>query len=218
MAETTATQGASDGAGNQNQTQNLPGQQTEQGTQQQQQQTPKTYTEQDFVSEVDKRVTQAINSFKDNHMPELVKQAQQEAEKLAKMNAEQKAKYAQEQAEAEYKQRLADLNKRELRMEAHAILEEKGLSPKLLEVLPFESAEGVKAAIDNVETVFRAAVEAAVNERIKSPAPKTGGAPGVAKTGREGYMAQLAKARESKDNVAAIAVKQAAAKEGIYLD
>jgi len=215
MDENNVTQGAAVGADDQNQTQNLEGQQTQQQTQQQDVEPPKTFTEKEFQSEVDRRVTQALDSFKTEQVPTLLKQAQQEAEKLAKMNAEQKAQYEREQQEAEYNTRLAELNKRELRMEAHTILEEKGLSPKLLDAIPMESADGVKAAIDNLETVFRSAVEDAVNERIKTPAPKTGV---QAPTGRAGYEAQLAEAKKNGNTVAAIAVKQAAAKENIYLD
>jgi|GEM_PF-3430589 len=221
MAENNVTQGAVEGAAEQNPVQNLTGQQNAQNTQEpaaQAQEPPKTFTEKEFQSEVDRRVTQALESFKTEQVPSLLKQAQQEAEKLAKMNAEQKSQYEREQQETAYKSRLAELNKRELRMEAHGILEERGLSPKLLDMLPFESAEGVKAAIDNVETVFRSAVETAVNERIKSPAPKTGGAPGAAKTGREGYLAALAKAHADQNNIAAITIKQEAAANGIYLD
>ena len=218
MAENNVTQGAVEGAAEQNPAQNLPGQQNTQEPAAPPQVPPKTFTEKEFQSEVDRRVTQALEGFKTEQVPILLKQAQQEAEKLATMNAEQKAQYEREQQETEYKTRLAELNKRELRMEAHSILEERGLPSALLSMLPFESAEGVKSAIDNTEKVFRSAVEAAVNERIKSPAPKAGGAPGVTKTGREGYLAALAKAHADKNNVAAISIKQEAARNGIYLD
>lgn len=95
-------------------------------TQSQQEQKPaKTYTEAELQSEADRRVTKALETFKTKELPGLIKSAQTEAEKLAKMTADEKAKHEREKAEAEYNERLQKLTRGELRLEAHKTLTER---------------------------------------------------------------------------------------------
>ena len=91
--------------------------------------------------------------------------AQEEAKNLAKMNAEEKAKY-------ELKKREEEVTRRELTAEAKSILSEKGLSTDLFSLLNYESAETVQESIKVLETAIQKATEKAVEDRLKGNAPK----------------------------------------------
>lgn len=108
-----------------------------------------------------------------------------EAQKLATMNATQKAEYERDQLKKEldeYKRKdsLAEMSKT-----ARKILADEGISipDELLTVLVTTDAEKTKAAVDGFKTAFKEAVEAAVKERLKGEPPKkgTGGAPSMTK-------------------------------------
>lgn len=104
-----------------------------------------------------------------------VEKAKTEAEKLAKMNADQKAEYERQQREAKLTEREAEITKRELRASALETLAEKGLPKGLADILNYTDADSTKESLDAVETAFRAAVEAGVNERLKGNPPGGGG-------------------------------------------
>lgn len=129
-------------------------------------------------SEFDKRVAKALETAKSKWQTEQAKaieDAKTEAEKLAKMNAEQKAQYEKEKQEADFNKRMKDLTTRELKAEAYEQLAEKNLPKELVELLNYESADTVKASMEAVEKAFQCAVEKAVNEKLKGKgAPKAG--------------------------------------------
>ncbi|GIP57905.1 DUF4355 domain-containing protein [Paenibacillus woosongensis] len=104
-----------------------------------------------------------------------VEKAKTEAEKLAKMNADQKAEYERQQREAKLAEREAEITKRELRASALETLAEKGLPKGLADILNYTDADSTKESLEAVETAFRAAVEAGVNERLKGNPPGGGG-------------------------------------------
>lgn len=144
---------------------------------------PKTFDEwlnknKSFQSEFDKRIAKALETAKTKWYAEYEKKLEDvktEAQKLAKMNAEEKAKYEQEKREAEYQKRLRNLTTRELKAEAYETIAEKGLPKELVEILNYESAETVKASMEAVEKAFQTAVEKAVNEKLRGKgAPRSG--------------------------------------------
>lgn len=94
-----------------------------------------------------------------------------EAAKLAKMNAEEKAQHEREKREKELADREAAVTRRELKAEARAQLAEQGLPAKLADVLDFSSAENCKASFESVTAAFNEAVQDAVNERLRSKEP-----------------------------------------------
>lgn len=129
-------------------------------------------------SEFDKRVTKALETAKskwDTELETKLAEAKTEAEKLAKMNADQKAEYERQQREAKLTERETEITRRELRASALETLAEKGLPKGLADILNFTDAESTKGSIEAVETAFRAAVEAGVNERLKGSPPGGGG-------------------------------------------
>lgn len=107
---------------------------------------------------------------------EKLEHAKTEAEKLAKMTAEQKAEYERQQKETELANREADITRRELRAQALETLAEKGLPKQLADILVYTDAQATNDSITAVEKVFRGAVEAGVNERLKGNPPGGGGA------------------------------------------
>lgn len=94
-----------------------------------------------------------------------------EAEKLAKMNKEEKAAYMQQKKEKELSDRESAVARKELMAEAKNTLAEKKLPAGLAEVLNYTNAESCNKSIDAVEKAFQAAVEAAVQERLKGGEP-----------------------------------------------
>ncbi len=133
-----------------------------------------------YQSEFDKRVAKALETAKGKWSAEqqkAIEEAKTEAEKLAKMNADQKAQYEREKQEADYQKRLAELNARELKATAKETLVAEGLPLELAEVLNYTDADTCNKSIEAVKTAFQGAVEKAVNEKLKGKgAPKTGDA------------------------------------------
>lgn len=99
-----------------------------------------------------------------------------ESQKMAKMNAEQKAQYETEKKEQELSDRESEITKRELKMMAKEALIEKGLPVELADTLIYTDAENCTASIEAVEKSFKTAVEKAVENRLKnsSNTPKNG--------------------------------------------
>lgn len=132
-----------------------------------------------YQSEFDKRVNKALETARGKWQTEqqkAIEDAKTEAEKLAKMNADQKAQYEKEKQEADFNKRLADLNARELKATAKETLGEKGLPLELAEVLNYADADTCNKSIEAVGKVFQQAVEKAVNEKLRGNGTPKGGA------------------------------------------
>lgn len=108
--------------------------------------------------------------------------AKTEAEKLAKMNADQKAEYERQKREDELTNRENEITRRELRATALETLAEKGLPKQLADILVFTDAESTNASLDAVEKAFREAVETGVNERLRGSVPGGKGGSTTTKT------------------------------------
>lgn len=125
-------------------------------------------------AEFDRRVQKAIDTAVSNAQQKwqaLTDDKLSEAEKLAKMNKEEKAAYMQQKKEKELSDRESAVARKELMAEAKNTLAEKKLPAGLAEVLNYTNAESCNKSIDAVEKAFQAAVEAAVQERLKGGDP-----------------------------------------------
>ena len=125
-------------------------------------------------AEFDRRVQKAIDTAVSNAQQKwqaLTDDKLSEAEKLAKMNKEEKAAYMQQKKEKELSDRESAVARKELMAEAQNTLAEKKLPAGLAEVLNYTNAESCNKSIDAVEKAFQAAVEAAVQERLKGGEP-----------------------------------------------
>ena len=128
----------------------------------------------EYQAEFDRRVQKAIETAK-TKWQEVNDAEKSEAEKLAKMNKEQKLEYEAQKANKEKDNALAELNAYKLKEQALTIASEKGLEVSLLNLIDFKTvtAERLNENIDNLSAVFNKAVEKAVNERLKEDTPIT---------------------------------------------
>lgn len=129
-------------------------------------------------AEFDRRVSKAMEKQKATLTEEFGKTLEEklsEAKKLEKLNAEQKAEYERQMKDKALSEREAAVAKRELTAEAISQLSEKGLPQELSTCLNYDSAEACKASLEAVEKAFSAAVEKAVNDKLRGNPPKSGG-------------------------------------------
>lgn len=99
-------------------------------------------------------------------------QKQKEAEKLAKMNENEKFQYELEKREKAIEAKERELTLAENKNQAGIILNEKGLSLSLVDFVVAEDAETMKSNIDLLERAFRQSVKAEVEKRMGSNTPK----------------------------------------------
>ncbi|MGM0239476.1 DUF4355 domain-containing protein [Enterococcus sp. AZ103] len=132
---------------------------------------------------IDKRLSKSLETARtkwETDANKRVEEARSEAERLAALSAEEKATEEAKAKNAEDEKRLADITRRELRLEALEILAEKELPKELIETIVLTDSDACKASIEAVEQVFRSAVEDAVNKRLANsadnPAGNNGGA------------------------------------------
>lgn len=135
---------------------------------------PKTFDDilkdNNYKSEFEKRISEAIKVERrkwDATSQTKIDEARTEAEKVAKMTAEQKAKYEEEKRVADIERREKELNTKELKIQADTILAEKNLPKSLSEIVIYENADTCIKSIEVIETAFNEAVESAVNERLR---------------------------------------------------
>lgn len=125
-----------------------------------------------YQAEFDRRVQKAIDTARTKwEADEQTKRT--EAEKLAKMDAEQKAKYELKKANEERDTAIAKLNAYELKNTAIKIAQEKGLDIFLLEDIDFskQTAETITTIIDTKKAVFDKALEKAIKDKFKEKSP-----------------------------------------------
>lgn len=137
----------------------------------QEQQGEKTFSQKD-VNAIIARETAKLQKKFETQLDEKLTEAQ----KMAKMNAEQKADYERKQAEKRLNEREAGITRRELMASAKDVLLEKKLDTSLAEILDYTDAEACNKSIDTVVKVVTAAIEKGVDMRIKASAsvPKAG--------------------------------------------
>ncbi len=127
----------------------------------------KTFTQEELNSIIDKRLERERKDAQSR-----IEKAVTEAQKLAKMSADERAQHEREELQKTLSAREAEITRRELRAEAKSQLSDRGLPIELSEVLPYTDADTTNAALEAVEKVFRQAVEKGVTERLRGNAPK----------------------------------------------
>lgn len=101
-----------------------------------------------------------------------------EAEKLAKMTDDERKKFDLEKREQDLNSKEKAITLRELKAETAKSLAEKGLPAEVLDLVLADDAETTAKRTDTFKSVFDAAVQAAVEERLKGKAPSGGGGGG----------------------------------------
>ena len=125
-------------------------------------------------AEFDRRMQKAIDTAVSNAQQKwqaLTDDRLSEAEKLAKMNKEEKAAYMQQKKEKELIDRETEITRKELMAEAKNTLAEKKLPVGLADVLNYADADSCSKSISAVEKAFQEAVETAVQDRLKGGKP-----------------------------------------------
>jgi hypothetical protein len=112
-----------------------------------------------------------------------------EAQKLATMNATQKAEYERDQLQKELDKLKRENSIAEMSKTARKILSESNINipDELLSLMVTTDAEETKSAVDSFSKLFKDAVESAVKERLKGETPKKGS--GTAAMTKEQIMA-----------------------------
>lgn len=131
-------------------------------------------------AEFDRRMQKAMNTAVTNAREKwqiMTDDKVSEAEKLAKMTAQERAQYLQKKKEKELADREAQITKRELMATAKNMLTEKGIPLELAEFLNYTDADSCNKSIAAIEKAFQSAVEKAVEDRLKggNPPKKAGG-------------------------------------------
>ena len=95
-----------------------------------------------------------------------------EAERVAKMSAEEKAKHEQEKREREFAEREAELSRKERTAAARDLLAEKGAPAALIGAVDVSSDEAVASSVEAVVKAFNVAVSAEVAKKLAGAPPK----------------------------------------------
>lgn len=141
------------------------------------QEQPKTFDDilsnKEYQAEFDRRINKAIETSKNKLLAELEAE-KTEAEKLAKMKAEEKLQYELDKTNKAKDDAIAELNAYKLEREAVDIATEKHLPISFLKNIDFRriKAEEINDKIEGMSRDFQEAVEKAVNDRLKEPARK----------------------------------------------
>lgn len=129
-----------------------------------------------FQSEFDKLMSKGQETALAKARAEWEAEAQakaDEAAKLAKMTADEKAKHEREKQEKALLEREKAVARRELTAEAISQLTDKGLPIELASCLNYDNADSCKSSMEAVEKAFNLAVEKVVNEKLRGSAPKS---------------------------------------------
>ncbi|MED4377977.1 DUF4355 domain-containing protein [Schinkia azotoformans] len=137
-----------------------------------------TYTEQDFQKKLQEELAKATAKHNED-----IEAARSEAEKLAKMTADEKAKYEFEQREKKVEEKEKEIVLRELRAETLNTLSEKNIPQEVIDIVLADNAENTAKNIDAFKSVFDKAVQAAVEARLSGKSPQVGS--GTATKGTE---------------------------------
>ncbi len=142
---------------------------------------PKTFTQADvdklIQSEADKRVTEALKTKEAKWQEEFkgkLEQERKEAERLAKLSADEKRQEELKKKNDEISQKESELRKRELKLDTINVLSEKQLPIEFSDFLMVNDAETTNENIKRFSEAFSKSIENAVNERLKGNPPKGG--------------------------------------------
>ncbi len=126
----------------------------------------------EYQSAFDKKIAQSLQTAKAK-WDEESKTKMAEAEKLAKMDKDEKEKYEKEQLEKKIAEYEARENARTLKDEAINIASQKEIPISYLELINFETmnAEQVKSAIETIETLRNKDRENYLNNALKQKTP-----------------------------------------------
>lgn len=130
----------------------------------------------EYQREFDKLVNKSLTTAKTNWEKDIRNQIEQErteAEKLAKMDADQKIKYELNKAKAQNETLQNELNAINLYKTASNIAKEKGLPTGYLDLIDFskENADSITDKIGKLEEIRTRDLESYLNSKLRQPTP-----------------------------------------------
>lgn len=130
-------------------------------------------------AEFDRRMSKGIDTAVSNESARLktvFDQQLDEQTRIAKMTETERAAYLDKKRADDFARREADLTRRELTASAKDTLTNKGLPIELADILVYTDKDACDKSIEKVESTFRKAVQAAVDEKLKgkNDPPKDG--------------------------------------------
>lgn len=154
----------------------------------------------EYQSAFDKKIAQSLQTARAK-WEEDSKTKQAEADKLARMDEDQKRNYELEQEKARANKAESELNAYKLKTETIRQASQRGISIEYLETIDFsrENAESINKKLDIFEKTSKAALEKAISEYSKEPAPKTGDCINNHKSESEMTYEELCKLAKYKD-------------------
>lgn len=130
----------------------------------------------EYQSEFDRRVAKALDTAKDKWVADYTAKMElekTEAEKLAKMNAEQKLNYELKKTKEELDKKNSELNSITLYRQASKMATEKDLPVEYLELIDFgkQNAETINTAIDKLVEIRTKDMEKYLNSTLRERQP-----------------------------------------------
>lgn len=151
----------------------------QQETQESEQQEQVTYTQEEFdkqlQSEADKRVTEALKTAKakwESDYKDKLKKEKDEAARLAKMSAEDRAKEEFEKQKQDFETERKQFERDRLELQVKKNLNEQGLNESFSSFLIGEDADSSLANIKSFKGAWDKALSEAVKEKLKGEPPK----------------------------------------------
>lgn len=133
----------------------------------------KSYTAEEVEKLVQAEADRRVNQARDKWQKETSKKLT-EAEKLAKMSAEEQFQYRLEQKEAELASKEREFMLRDNKIAAMKVLSDKEIPADLVDFVVNEDADIMKSNIDKLEKYIKQAVASQVTKRMASSTPRAG--------------------------------------------
>ena len=127
----------------------------------------------DVQSKIDEALKAARKKW-DAELETRLSEAISESERLAKLNADERAEAERQKEQEKFEKERAKYEREKLEFETGKSLMDKGLSPQFASFLAQDNAETTKANIDAFEKAFNEEVQAAVVDKLKGTVPKAG--------------------------------------------
>ena len=170
-------------------------------------------------SQIDRYVQKALTTARTNwdaDKQQQIDNARTEAERLAKMSADERAKAEAAKREKALQDRESELTRRELRVTAADALTEKGLPVGLAEILVYTDADACNASIEAVSKAFSAMLAEAMEKRVAGKDTPKGS--GATQSEATALQERYAKALAAKDQVALVGIIREAQQKKINLN
>ncbi|MDK0754725.1 DUF4355 domain-containing protein [Clostridium perfringens] len=156
--------------------------------------------DENFKSEFDKRIAKVLESEKAKWETEKATELT-EAEKLAKMNEEEREKYEFDKRKMEFEAKEKEFAIKELKLQAKEILIQEEMNAELIDVLNFSDAETCKKHISLIKKVINLEAKKIADIEIKERLGESSWVPGGGGNFASNFGSEAAKRRNGKSEL-----------------